>query len=116
MSKTNSKSKSKAAMESLGTFEESEAHAIAGMLNAKELIHAVVAQLFVGVHGDQPTVWWHVNVPSRSMASATAWLRGYQGGKVYSRAAHHRLGKGMLFADAVRALGYAEYLPQDGVE
>ena len=108
--------KAKSAPESLGTFEEREARAIASMLNAKEGIRATVSQLHVGSRDEQPTVWWHVNVPTKSALGATTWLRGYKAGRLYQRATDHGLGRMMSFADSARELGYAEYVFVDPKE
>lgn len=63
---------------SLGTFGEEQARTIANLLTTKEEIAATVENLRVE---SGPTVWWHVNVPSKSALIASAWLSGFIAGK-----------------------------------
>lgn len=62
---------------SLGTFGEGEARAIASRLVATEGIRATVENLRTPFK-DEPTVWWHVYVPSGVRVQASTWLRGYR--------------------------------------
>lgn len=63
---------------SLGTFGEEQARTIANLLTQKEGIAATVANLRVD---SGPTVWWHVNVPSKSALIARAWVSGFNAGQ-----------------------------------
>lgn len=99
--------------ERLGSFSEDEARAISDTLNRVEAIKATVRQLMVGERNDQPTEWWLVEVPARSMLSASGWLRGWKAGKVHHQIERHREGRGGTYADAAHSFGYLEIMPTD---
>lgn len=93
--------------ESLGTgFDEQTARAIATALG-RESIDATAERLHVGARNDQPTIWWHVYVPARSLLSAGAWLRGFQAGQQYHLIESYRLNHGITYQEAAQRLGYA---------
>lgn len=71
----------KQSLESLGSFSEDDARAIAEALRRVESIKATVRRLMVGDRNDQPTDWWIVEVPPRSALSANTWLRGWRAGR-----------------------------------
>lgn len=104
----------KPASETLGSFPEDDARAIAEALCRLESIKATVRRLMVGARNDQPTEWWLVEVPARSMLSANTWLRGWKAGKLHHQIERYREGRGETYAAAAHSFGYLEIMPEAG--
>lgn len=69
----------KAAPESLGSFDEREAHRIASVLKLDTDINARISRVMVD---SGPTDWYQVLVASRDAKTACIWYRGYRTGRV----------------------------------
>lgn len=102
----------KSHVDNLGSFSEDEARVIVEALGRIESIKATTRRLMVGERDDQPTEWWIVEVPARSMMIASTWLRGWKAGKLHHQIERYRECRGGTYADAAHSFGYPEIMPE----
>lgn len=102
----------RAALVSMGTFDEETARAMASALTSREEIAATVERLFVGERNDQPTEWWHLYVPARDAKAVSLWISGFRAGSEHRLIDTYRSTHGISYAEAARRLGYGASQPK----